>query len=147
MQDRITFEKATHKDWPIILELEKSELDNQIYKPITQIEELKKYFSKSVIYKVFVERQLAGYCAYELNNEVAEVTALLVLKQFRNKGLGELMLRKLLQDLKSIHKIKVITSPENTTALRLYLKYGFIIAEWIDNYWQGEPRLVLHKIS
>lgn len=147
MQDRITFEKATHKDWQIILELEKSELDNSIYKPITDIEELKKYFFKSVVYKVFQSGKLVGYCGYELRDEEAEVTALLVLEQYRKRGLGATMLSKLLTDLTSVKRIKVITSPKNSVALRLYLKHGFIIEKWLDNYWQGEPRLVLYKTN
>lgn len=147
MQDRITFEKATHKDWSIILALEKSELDNSIYKPITDIEELKKYFSKSVVYKVFQGGKLVGYCGYELNEEGAELTALLVLRQYRKHKVGEAMLTKLLNDLQSVKRVKVITSPKNSVALRLYLKYGFIIEKWLDNYWRREPRLVLYKTS
>lgn len=144
---KISFVKTTDKDWSILLELEKTEIENQIYRPITQMAELKKYFSKSFIYKVLVNEKLAGYCSYDLNKEEAEVTALLVLKSFRKKGLGELMLKKLLEDLKSIYKIKVTTSPNNTITLRLYLKYGFIIKEWVDNYWKGKPRLILYRIK
>ncbi len=143
----IEFVKTTDNDWPMILDLEKSELENPIYRPITNIEELKKYFSKSIIYKAVMDKKLTGYCSYDLNEEGAEVTALLVLKQFRRKGLGELMLKKILNDLKSIKKIKIITSPENTIALRLYLKQGFKITEWKENYWKGKPRLILYRIK
>ena len=141
----VRFVKASETDWPVILDLEKSEIKNKIYKPIVDTKELKKYFSKSVIYKVAINNVLVGYCAYELKTNTAEITALLVLKQFRNKGLGEKILKKILEDLREINELKVITSPKNTIALRLYLKYGFIISKWIDNYWQGEPRLILIK--
>ncbi len=144
---KVSFIKTGDEDWPILLELEKSEIENDIYRPITEMDELKKYFSKSVIYKVTVDEKLAGYCSYDLNKEGAEVTALLVLKPFRRKGLGGLMLKKILGELKTVKKIKIITSPENIVALRLYLKQGFVIKEWIDNYWKGKPRLILYKTN
>lgn len=141
----ISFSKT--KDWFLLLELEKTMLGNQIYRPIIDINKLKKYFSKSIIFKVNINGSLAGYCAYELNQKIAEITGLLVIDKFRRKGLGELMLKKIIKDLKNIKIIKVITSPENTVTLRLYLKHGFVIKEWINNYWQGKPRLVLYRIN
>lgn len=145
--NELSFVKTTDKDWPIILELEKGMLGNLIYRPITEMEELKQYFSKSTIYKVTSNKNLVGYCAYERIIDKAEVTALLVLGQFQKKGIGELMLKKMVNELGDIQNIKVITSPENTVALRLYLKYGFVIKEWKENYRQGQPRLVLYKIN
>jgi ribosomal protein S18 acetylase RimI-like enzyme len=145
--EKINFVKTTAKDWPTILDFELSEIENQIYKPIIDINELKKYFSKSVIYKVLFSNRLVGYCAYELNDDEAEITALLVLKEFRNKGVGKIMMNKMLDDLKSIKKIKVITSPKNIFALRIYQKNGFVIKERIENYWKGEPRLILYLIK
>ncbi|PJE62935.1 hypothetical protein COU88_02255 [Candidatus Roizmanbacteria bacterium CG10_big_fil_rev_8_21_14_0_10_39_6] len=143
----VTFLKTTETDWPIILELEKGMVGNLIYRPIIDIEELKSYFSKSTIYKVISGKSLIGYCAYELTDNTAEITALLVLNQFQKKGVGECMLKKIMEELDAIQNIKVITSPENVVALRLYLKYGFIVKEWKENYWQGQPRLVLYKVK
>lgn len=145
--NEVSFVKTTDKDWPVILELEKGMLGNLIYRPITDMEELKQYFAKSTIYKVTFDGSLMGYCAYERSDDKAEITALLVLKQFQKKGVGESMLKKIVDELGNIKSVKVITSPENTVALRLYLKYGFIIKEWKENYWQGQPRLVLYKIK
>ena len=144
---KINFVKATDNDWPILLELEKSEIGNTIYAPETDMNKFKKVFSKSVVYKVTVDGKLAGFCAYELKKDEAEITGLLVLKEFRRKGVGELMIKKLVNDLKTADKIKITTSPENIVALRLYLKYGFVIKGWKDNYWQGQPRLILYRIN
>lgn len=143
----VSFLKTTETDWPIILELEKGMVGNLIYRPITDMEELKSYFSKSTIYKVTSGKLLVGYCAYELATNTAEITALLVLSEFQKKGVGECMLKKMMEELDAIQNIKVITSPENAVALRLYLKYGFIVKEWKENYWQGQPRLVLYKVK
>ncbi len=141
----VIFIKASDSDWPILLEMEKSEIGNTIYAPETNMNEFKKFFANSVLYKVFVQKKLAGYCGYERRKNEDEIMGLLVLKPFRNMGVGDLMLNKMLNDLKSIHKIKLSTSPKNTVAIQLYLKNGFVITEKKDNYWQGQPRLILYK--
>ena len=119
---KINFVKATDNDWPILLELEKSEIGNTIYAPETDMNKFKKVFSKSVVYKVTVDGKLAGFCAYELKKDEAEITGLLVLKEFRRKGVGELMIKKLVNDLKTADKIKITTSPENIVAFKNLFK-------------------------
>jgi|GEM_PF-1077903 len=143
----ISFVFTTDEDWPILLDLEKTMLDNQIYRPIVDMNELKKYFSKNIILKVKIDKKIIGYCAYKPTQKTAEITALLVIKEFRRRGVGELMLKKILSDLKNAKIIKVITSPENTIALEIYRKHGFAIKERLNNYWYGQPRIVLCKIN
>jgi len=128
----------------ILLEIEKLEIGNTIYNPITDMNEFQKFFEKSVLYKVFVEQKLAGYCAYEIRDNEAEIMGLLVIKKFRNRGLGNIMLQKLLYDLKSIPTIKISTSPENILAISFYQKHGFTIKEQKNNYWHGQPRIILY---
>lgn len=144
---KLFFKKTTSVDWPILLELEKSEIGNNIYNPFTNLSDVIKYFSKSIVYKVFIADKLVGYCAYELKVLEAEITALLVLKPYRKRGIGEFMLKKMLVDLNKIKKIRVSTSPENIIPLNLYLRYGFVIKERKENYWQNQARIILYRLT
>lgn len=141
----ITFRKAAHDDWTILLKLEKSEIGNIIYAPETDMAEFKKFFSHSVLYLIFVDTKLAGYCGYEQRPEESEIMGLLILKPFRNKGIGEESLKKCLNDLRAAGKIKISTNPKNSIALLLYQKYGFKITELKDNYWHGQSRVILYR--
>ena len=54
---------------------------------------------------------------------------------------------KLLKEIGN-KKIVLTVHPQNNAALRIYLKLGFVIISWKDNYFgDGEPRLYLEKES
>ncbi len=142
----ISFSDVSEKDWPLLFKLERTTINDHIYQPITNFDDFRKYFLRSTVFKVNLAQKTVGYCAYQKKEVEAEITGLLVVSKFRKKGIGELMLIKMLKDLGKIKRIKLITNPKNAIALRLYLKYGFIISDLKKNYWQRQPRLILYKV-
>ena len=142
--------KAGEEDWPVIFKLEQTTIGDNIYQPVTDFDEFKEYFIGALMFLVVFKGKEIGYFGYKVDKNKAEVLGLLVIEDFRKKGIGEMMLKKMLDDLKIIKTVKtinLITNPKNSTALCLYLKNGFVIEGWKDNYWQGQARVFLNKVN
>ncbi len=137
----------TDNDWKTLVDLEKIAGKSYYYHAITDIDELKKYFYNSKIYFASDKGKIVGYVAYEIiSQSEAQITGLIVVPEKQGKGIGKQLIVKILQDLNSINKISVITHPENSAALCVYLKLGFKIKGWKENYYgKGQSRIKLEK--
>jgi ribosomal protein S18 acetylase RimI-like enzyme len=135
----------TEKDWEILLDLEiLASKCSPYYFAVTNMADLKKFVGNSVIYLMFDGNKPIGQVAYELKNEVAEITGFVLSPDYRGRGLGTVLFEKAMEDLKNTKQIILMTHPENSAALRIYLSAGFIIKAWKDNYYRnGQPRLRL----
>lgn len=143
----ISFRKVEKdKDWEILLNLEKRAAKNSpYYLAFTNIEDLKKFVGKSIAYIMFDGTRSIGHIEYELRSaDLAEITGFVLLPEHRGKGLGKILFGKAMDDLAKIKQIFLMTHPENSVALRVYLSAGFKVKEWKDNYYgNGQPRLRL----
>ncbi len=64
---------------------------------------------------------------------------LLISKQYQNKGYGSHLLKYTLNKIKEMNNIEVIVlnvNSKNEVAIWLYQKFGFRIAEKIENYYR-----------
>ena len=83
-----------------------------------------------------------------MTESLAHVNDLTIKPEYQNQGLGSKGMEFLLDRLKNIPKIELVTHPKNNPAIRLYLKFGFEIEGWKDNFYgDGEPRLILAKVK
>ncbi|MBI5123017.1 GNAT family N-acetyltransferase [Candidatus Roizmanbacteria bacterium] len=107
--------------------------------------DLEPIFDNSLMWGVFDGDNLVGKVGYLKNEkDEYEVDGVVVHPDYRGKGLGKKLLSKAIKDLLKIHPKKIIlyVHPQNSRAIVLYLKFGFIIQRWISNkYGDGEPRL------
>ena len=87
-----------------------------------------------------------GTISYKPTNECYEVDGLTILPEYRNQGFGKKAFLLLLKEPKIKKKWILVTHPQNTASLLIYLKAGFKITEWKDNYFgDHSPRLLLIK--
>ncbi len=114
--------------------------------PSRSVDETIKYLSGCDVYLAYKDKELVGLFAIKIDKEVIEVKQIIVLPKHQKKGYGEEIVKKLLQVTKG-KKVKLVVHPKNIIALILYLKNGFEIIEWKDNFYgDGEPRLILSRL-
>jgi ribosomal protein S18 acetylase RimI-like enzyme len=145
----ITHSIATDADWDRIVSVERTQLQNRLYACAKDVEEAKKYLKHSTVYLLYADGKLAGDVSFETEGDEADINGLIVLPQFQQKGIGKYGFDLVLDTLKKkkIKKAKLVTHPENSRALVLYITRGFKIKGWLDNpFGDGEPRLQLEKI-
>lgn len=104
------------------------------------------YLKGCIVYLAYDDGQPVGVLAYEIKGNEVEVKQVLVHPSRQGKGIGSCLVGKLIDDTADKH-IWLVTHPKNTAAIITYLKNGFEITQWKDNYYgDGQPRLIL-KLS
>lgn len=74
----------------------------------------------------------------------AYISGLVIRPEFQGRGLATEAMEKVLEELKDVTTIDLVTHPDNARAITLYESLGFSISERIENYFDdGEPRVVM----
>ncbi len=142
----ICLQRATEKDWQTVAKMEKNAA-SELFFPLTDKEEILDYIKNSNVYITHCKDNIVGTVSYEIKKDGAvHFNGLIVLKEYRCRGIAKLVMTQILSELKEKDVFELTVHPKNTPAILLYLKLGFFIKEWKDNYFgDGTPRLVLEK--
>lgn len=141
----LTFERATDKDIDAFLELERSVENLRIYSAITNRDEALAEIRRNVIYLARENGHAVGSVAYEMKApDHAYLSGLVVRSDAQGRGIGKAALIRVLEELKSVPTIDLVTHPDNERAIQLYESLGFTRGTRIENYFgDGEPRVVM----
>lgn len=141
----ISLKKATLEDIDKYLVIEKSVIGPRTYSGITDKDEAKEEFQNNQIYFIKKDGKIVGTIQYEIKSlDHAYLSGLAIDPRFQRQGIGRKAIKLILQELKDIKRISIITHPDNAVALKLYQSFGFIIESRKENYYgDGEPRLML----
>lgn len=141
----INFKKATIADIPILLELERSVAGTNIYSPMLEKDEWEEELRKNIVYLVEKDNVVVGNVSYEKKDDShVYISGLVVDPRFQGQGVAREVLIRILDELKDIKRIDLVTHPNNRRALLLYQSLGFVVESRKENYYgDGEPRLVL----
>jgi ribosomal protein S18 acetylase RimI-like enzyme len=127
-------------------------LDNKIFHrefdlPARNVQEQIDYLRGCDVYLLHDERVPVGFFAYKKDDAGIEVLNIAVIPERQGKGLGKMMMSKLLE-LTTGTTLHLVTHPKNTGAIIFYLHSGFEIYGWKDNYFgDSEPRLLLKRVG
>lgn len=128
------------------------EMDNKAFThdfdlPARNVDEESHYLEKSEIYTAFESGVPIGFFAFENQGEKIEVKTVVVLPEYQNRGYGKIMMNKI-KELAKTKPVFLVTHPKNINAVLMYLKSGFEIYGWKDNYYgDGQPRLLLKLVK
>jgi len=144
--EKISLQKATLKDLEKVAALEK-ESDSKTYFAITAQQELQDFIKNESVYLIKRKKLVVGLVAYKvLKGNIAHFDGLVVRPKLRRQSIATQATALLLKSMAKYARIELGVHPHNNPALCLYLKLGFIIQSWRDNYFgDGEPRLILVK--
>ena len=97
------------------------------------------------IYFIKIGEQRVGHISYkDQPGNTVYLDALAVEPDFHGKGIGREAMKLFLQKVSNASKIWLVTHPDNTAAVNLYLSLGFEITERKENYFgNGTPRVVM----
>lgn len=110
--------------------------------PARNIDDVTSYLKDSEVYLVYEDNNVIGNFSYEEKDGRVEIKEVLVLPQYQSKGYGKKIMEYLLNLVKG-KSVWLVTHPKNTPAIITYLKSGFVLTEWKDNYYgDGHPRLL-----
>ncbi len=141
----ITFERATAEDAAVFLEIEKSIPLTPTYSPTTTLDEAISEIQNNVVYLIREDDKIVGNVMYKMKSpDHAYISGLIIHPDFQGRGLATAAMKQVLEELKDVPTIDLVTHPDNARAIKLYESLGFTIGERIENYFDdGEPRIVM----
>ncbi len=146
MPEDIRLQKAAEKDWQTVAKMEKSAA-SELFFPLTDKKEIIDYIKNSTVYLTHYKNKVVGTVSYEIKADgVVYFNGLMVLPEYRCHGIAKIAMKQVLSELSGRKRFELAVHPKNIPALLVYLKLGFIVKAWKDNYYgDGTPRLVLEK--
>jgi len=144
----IELERATAKDAALFLEIELSIPPTPTYSPTTSLGESLEEIENNTIYLIRADGEIVGSVMYQMKSSThAYISGLTIRPDFQGQGFGKAAMEKVLEELKAVLTVDLVTHPDNTRAVALYESFGFTIGERIENYFDdGEPRIVMTLI-
>jgi len=144
---KLNLKRAAIEDIDRFLDLEKLAAGTLIYSAMTDRKDALDEISKNTVYLIEKDGEIVGDISYEIRDgKTAYISGLMIDPRFQGQGVGRQAMAMIMEELKGMEKIELVTHPRNTKALMLYLSLGFEIEKWKDNYFgDGEPRVSMAK--
>lgn len=142
---KLNYRIATKDDIPLLIELEKTHSGSSTYSPEIEAADWVEDLKNGTVYLIEMDGEVIGNAAYEPRGENDYyLGSIMVVPRFQGRGIGRMILQKLLEDMKCAKRIELVTHPNNAAALKLYENAGFVVESRHENYWgETEPRLLL----
>jgi len=140
----IKLKKAILEDIPSILEVDESVTGTKLYHGFAGSDDRQKDFVENIFYLIEKDKKDIGYVAYsDIEKDKIYIRWLAVKKDFQGQGIAKKAMQILINQLKNIETVELVTHPENKKAIALYKSLGFKqIGTQIENYFgDGEPKI------
>ena len=108
---------------------------DDFWKPQNLKSELQNVSSKYIVAKE--NGEIVGFAGIWYSVDDAHITNIVVRKNYRNKGIGSLLLEKLIELAKTKDSLTLEVNTKNEIAQKLYLKYGFKNLGIRKKYYDG----------
>lgn len=143
----VTLKPATLEDVDVLLALKQKMNGLKTYSVMTDPDDQRNELENTVTYLIERDGKVVGSISYEIKSENhAYLSDLVIDPEYQGQGLGREALTRVLKELEHIERIDLVTHPENSAALHLYLSLGFQVESRKEDYYgDGEPRLTLVK--
>jgi len=141
MED-IEISYMTKKEVDLITEILQSEFDEFWTPSILETEILNPDSTYIVVRK---NQEIVGFAGVWDDTYNMHITNIVVKKSYRRKGIGEILLKKLIQitEEKNKETITLEVNEQNTIAQNLYLKNGFKIMGKRKKYYNGTDDAII----
>jgi len=154
---------SLNENLELLFEMDQKIFTREFDSKFESMEQVESYYYGSEIYLFYSENTCAGILAYKHTNygsnpkknesidksirkNSVNLVKLAVLPEFQGRGLGSQML-EYFKETNSKKDLFLTTHPRNRGGVITYLKSGFEIYGWIDNFeMTGEPRLKLRLL-
>ena len=142
----ITISKMTLSDFDTISNTLSLDFDDFWNKNIL-ISELQNPFSTHIMAKI--EDEIIGFAGILDTIDQMEVTNIVVKKTYRNNGIGNILLNKLISLSKENHKEEIIleVNENNTPAIKLYEKNGFKKCGLRKKYYNNTDNAIIMNLK
>lgn len=142
---KLNYRRATTKDIPLLITLEKSAVNSRTYSGTFKESEWLEEIKNGPVYIIEKDGEAVGDIMYEIQSEDhAYIDKVLVVPTFQGQGVARNAIKYILHEIGEVKRIDLVTHPDNYKAIKLYESFGFTIESRKENYFgDGEPRVVM----
>lgn len=128
----------------MIIEIDNSQSVEHILKAYFKTYKKDDFYEKLAIYK---ENEVKGIISYSIIYERAEINYILTLPEFRKQGISQKLLNYALNKIirENCISVSLEVDKNNSAAINLYLKNGFVKAAVRKNYYNGQDAYLMIK--
>lgn len=129
------------KDKEILLFIAQKSFNNSFEPSGKSDKEFLKSLEMLETYIYFYNKKPVGFFSCKLKNKEVYLEIIAVVKNFKKRGVGKQMVKEFIAIAKG-RRAYIFTNSKNTAAIILYLKLGFEIYNWKEDYLgDGIPRV------
>ncbi len=138
----INLKKAETKDIPLLIELDR-EAQSRTYAAFLTEQEWLDDMAKEPIFFIEADGEIVGVTSYWMKEpDHAYISSLIIRPQFQGKGIARKAMEIVLEWIKDVPLVDLVTHPDNTKAIKLYESLGFKnVARMENHFGDGEPRI------
>lgn len=140
----IQIQDMTLSDLNCIKDILSSEFDNFWNYDILK-SELESENSKYIVAKY--NNEIVGFAGVKVVMEQADIMNIVTKKNYRNNGIGKLLLKSLLDICKKLNVTSIMleVNEENLPAIHLYKNFGFKTLSIRNNYYGNNSAIIMQK--
>ena len=144
----IILKQVINDDWKLVLEFEKN-ANSDVFYAYESEWDVKEYIKNSKVFFIILNEEKIGTISYEeKENNTLHFNWLIVSDEYRWQGIWLLAIKKLFENISDNKIIDLVVHPKNIPAVIIYLKAGFKIEWWKNNFfWDWEDRLYLVRTN
>ncbi len=144
--DNIIIEPMTLDDCYSIKDIFNSDFD-EFWNVNILKEELENTNSMFLVAKF--ENEVVGFAGFKILVDCADIMNIAVKKDFRNKGIGSLLLKSLIDLYNSLNltSLNLEVNENNIPAIRLYEKFDFKEISVRKNYYPNNENAIIMKMG
>jgi len=137
--------RATIEDIQTLLEVENTTIGLKVYSRWRGKREMLARHDDEAVYLIRNDEVIVGSISYEVKEKNhVDISALVIKPEFQRQGLARQAVELLLEELKGFKKLTLEVHPDNHS-VKLYESFGFATESRKENYYDGEPRLIMVK--
>ena len=144
--EKINVEKMTISDLEKIKQNLQTDFD-EFWTPTILESELNN--TNSLYFVAKYNENILGFAGIIINYDFTEISNIVVKKDFRNKGIGKILLEKIINESKKLKKdnIYLEVNEKNQIALGLYEKYNFEKVGKRKEYYNKKDDAILMSLK
>lgn len=102
----------------------------------------------STLFTIKQNEKILGFAGISIILDEADITNIVIKKDYRSKGLSKLLMNELISFSKSLNctKINLEVNSINYVAINLYNKFGFEKVGLRKNYYNGQDAILMSKM-
>ena len=128
--------EAKIDDVEILVDIDNENFSYEKYNSFDIENFINKFNNNDYLYILENKNKIIGYIIFRKTDNFIEIFKIVIIKQYRNQGLGYIFIKYIEDNFLDINRIILEVRKKNIIAINFYKKNGFVNIFYKKNYYQ-----------